>query len=100
MQLAGSVAPGIWSIAHSGGTSQAVSFSTYDASHDSIGGGCGTSYSNTPWWYVGCWSGSISGGGEWSGGGYYNAAFWTGATNSPGNGSSGSGYGNGWMYVK
>ncbi len=100
VQMVGSTAPGLWTQGHSGANPVAVNFSTYDGDHDSISANCASGYTNTPWWYVGCWSGSISGGGELSGSGFYNAAFWTGTQNSPGNGSTGVGFGNGWMYVK
>lgn len=99
VQMAGSAAPGIWKQGHNAATPVAVQFSTYDADHDSNSGNCASFYTNTPWWYVSCWSGSIGGGGELSGLGFYNAAYWVGATNSVGD-SSGNGYGNGWMFVK
>ncbi len=99
VQMVGSVAPGLWAQGHSGSASVAVNFSTYDGDHDSNSGNCAAYYTNTPGWYVSCWSGSISGGGELSGLGFANAAFWSGASNSIGD-SNGNGYGNGWMYVK
>ena len=59
--------PGLYSyhIANNG------SFTTYES------GGCPTSYGNTPFWYVGCWSGNFWGGG--SSGSYADGPFWDGS---------------------
>ena len=40
-----------------------LKFTTYDKVN-SINENCGSYYSQTPFWYFGCWSGSINGGGE------------------------------------
>jgi hypothetical protein len=75
-------------------------FTTYDAEHGT-NGTCGTNYNNEPWWYVACWSGSIMGGGEGSGG-YPIGAYWTGSAGEWGvpDSSGANGAGNGWMFVR
>lgn len=62
-------------------THSGMKFSTYDVDNDAIAAGfvCGTGYTNTPFWYRDCWSGSIWGGGQ-SNGTYQNAAYWYSAT--------------------
>jgi len=75
-------------------------FSAYDRDNDaSASEACGTYYSSTPFWYIGCWSGSPWGGGEFQGAGHYNGAYWTGA-GVPWGAPGGVGAGNGWIYVK
>jgi type II secretory pathway pseudopilin PulG len=64
----GTATPGIYSY-HNG-----AQFVAYDRA----GGNCAGGYSQTPWWYRSCWSGSYWGGGDV--GGYRNAPFWTGST--------------------
>ncbi len=61
--------------------------------------GCSKQYSNTPWFYVGCWDGSINGGGQNSGGNYYNGAYWAGSAQQWG-ADNGQGAGNGWIWVR
>ena len=79
-----------------------ASFSTYDG--DSSGNNCVGKYSNTPFWYKSCWSGSINGGGEYTpsptGFSYKNGAYWTGSDSIWGDAASGKGGGLGWIYVK
>ena len=66
-------APGIYAY-HNG-----AALSTYDVDNDQHSSVvCGTSYSNTAWWYVACWNGSLWGGGD--AGGYKNAAYWVGTS--------------------
>ncbi|MFZ4578026.1 MAG: fibrinogen-like YCDxxxxGGGW domain-containing protein [Myxococcota bacterium] len=89
-QLIGSAVPGLVSY-HNGRP-----FSTYN--NDSSGS-CASTYSATPWWYGGCWDGSINGGGENTGGGYFNGAYWMGSTPAWGN-DNGQGAGNGWIFVR
>jgi hypothetical protein len=78
-------------------------FSTYDRDNDSYApGNCSQSYGSTPFWYVGCWSGNIWGGGEYSLVGYVNGAYWSGsgaAFSAPAS-TTATGGGNGWLYVK
>jgi len=100
VQLAGTAVAGMWSDGHTAGVPVPLGFSTYDADHDGDPGNCSNLYTRTPWWYKACWSGSINGGGELSGNGYPNAAYWSDSAISPGNATTGQGYGNGWMFVK
>jgi len=74
-------------------------FSTFDSDHDTSSGNCAIGYSNTPWWYRECWSGSINGGGENSGQGYYNGAYWYSSAKQWGD-VNGMGAGNGWIWVR
>lgn len=91
----GTQPPGLFSY-HSGGQ-----FSASDQDNDTHGTAfCGQTYSGTPFWYIACWSGSINGGGELSGGTYYNGAYWTGSAVAWGDAATGSGAGNGWMYIR
>lgn len=100
VQMTGSVTPGIWSEGHPSGVSTPLNFSAYDADHDSNAANCADTYSRSPWWYKSCWSGSLNGGGEFSAQNYGNGAYWTGFAQSNGDGPSGNGVGNGWIYVK
>jgi hypothetical protein len=94
-QTIGSQQPGLY-LSHNN-----QKFSTYDAKHDTwTSGTCSTSFSNTPWWYSACWSGSINGGGEFSGTAYFNGAYWFGSDVQWGDPATGKGAGNGWIYVK
>ncbi|MEY4616589.1 MAG: hypothetical protein RJB66_1549 [Pseudomonadota bacterium] len=86
-QTVGGTTPGIYSYHNN---------NTFKVSAD---GGCPTSYSNTPFWYVSCWSGSMNGGGENSGGSYYNGAYWTSSSQAWGT-AGGNGAGNGWMWIR
>lgn len=92
-QPVGSAVPGLVSY------SQNAAFTTYDVDNDTDAtGNCATNFSNSPWWYSACFSGSIVGGGELSES-YFNGACWVGscpAWGSPG----GTGAGNGWIFVK
>ncbi len=94
VQSIGNVVPGVLS------ESNGRPFSTYDRDLDvEPTNSCAQLYGNSPWWYTNCWSGSISGGGESTGSGHYNGAYWRGsalAWGAPG----GLGAGNGWMYVR
>ncbi len=93
-QLVGSVVPGLVS-SHNGRP-----FSTYDKDNDSDpSNNCAAWYTNTPFWYFNCWSGSINGGGEGSTSGHQNGAHWSGSTTGWGT-DNGLGAGNGWMFVK
>ena len=74
-------------------------FSTVDLDNDVSVVDCGASYSSTPFWYHGCWSGSLNGGGELSQNGYYNGAYYSGATIAWG-AADGTGAGNAWVYVR
>jgi hypothetical protein len=94
VQLIGSVAPGLV------GQHNGAPFSTYDRDNDTSGtNNCAAIYSDSPWWYTNCWSGSINGGGEESATGFFNGAYWAGAANFWGN-DSGGGAGNGWIFVR
>ncbi|MBM4380505.1 MAG: hypothetical protein FJ086_14615, partial [Deltaproteobacteria bacterium] len=93
-QQVGSVTSGLQTSA------SGIGFSTVDMDNDSHWGfNCAAAYSGTPWWYYACWNGSINGGGENSGAGYYNGAYWAGADVAWG-AANGTGAGNGWMYVR
>jgi fibrinogen beta/gamma subunit family protein len=92
-QLTGSVAPGLV-VGHNG-----KPFSAYDRDNDTDTQNCATLYSNSPWWYTGCWNGSISGGGELTGSSYFNGAYWAGSAVAWGS-NTGEGAGNGWLFVK
>ena len=74
-------------------------FTTIDADHDIYPGNCPSLYSNTPWWYGHCWDGSINGGGEKSGSGYPNGAYWKSSIKAWGV-ANGHGAGNGWIFVQ
>jgi hypothetical protein len=66
-------------------------FSTYNTDNDGYAGNCSANYNNTPFWYGACWDGSISG--------YGNGAHWYGSSNIVGT-TSGSGAGNGWIWIR
>jgi hypothetical protein len=74
-------------------------WSTVDRDNDTQGPSCAPSYSGTPWWYGACWSGSLWGGGENGGQGYFNGAYWTDSARKWGE-ADGSGAGNGWIYIR
>ena len=67
--ISGATAPGLYS-SHNGRP-----FTTHDADHDSYGTNCSAMYNNHPWWYGACWDGNF-----FAGGGYQEAAYWTGST--------------------
>lgn len=90
----GSQFPGLFEY-HSG-----MKWTTYDMDNDAHSANCGTNYSNTPFWYKACWSGSMNGGGEASGATYYNGAYWTGSTAQWGDPATGAGAGNGWIFIR
>ena len=92
-QQVGNVLPGLVT-SHNGRP-----FSTYDRDLDQDAVNCGAVYTATPFWYTGCWSGSINGGGELSTSGHYNGAYWTGSPSAWGS-AGGVGAGNGWIYVR
>lgn len=75
-------------------------WTTFDSDNDALAGNCGVNYSNTPFWYNSCWSGSINGGGELSSGGYYNGAYWDGSAHIWGDAVAGTGAGNGWFFIR
>lgn len=91
--LAGSVIPGFFTY-HNG-----MRWSTVDNDRDNYNDNCAAMYTGSPWWYGSCWSGSISGGGEDSGGNYLNGAHWAGSAVGWGR-VDGTGAGNGWIYVR
>ena len=72
---------------------------TANSDHDAYGGNCANIYSGTPWWYGACWSGSINGGGEFSGQGYMNGAYWTSSQKYWAT-TKGYGGGNGFIYLQ
>ena len=77
-----------------------MKFSTYDKDNDNHSSHCALNYSNSPWWFKSCWSGSIVGGGENWGQNHYNGAYWLSSDNIWGNKTTAKGAGNGWYYVK
>ena len=94
VHIVGTAQPGIF-YHHNG-----KQFSTYDADHDLSSANCSAIYTNTPFWYAGCWDGSIEGGGSSSTGTFYaNGAFWNSSINTS-SGSNGTGGGNGWLFIK
>jgi hypothetical protein len=72
IHLAGSASPGLFT------THNGQPLSTYDADNDGSTGNCSSSNSNSPWWFVDCWSGSFWGGGDSGGGPYENRPYWSG----------------------
>ena len=91
--LVGTVAPGLLTYHNN------RQFSAYGADHDDYRYPCSNYYSYTPWWYSACWSGNISGGGEYGGNGYGNGAFWRSSTTN-GSFSDGDSYGDGWLWIR
>mgnify|MGYP001054570441 CR=1 FL=1 len=78
-------------------------FTAIDADNDNNGtDNCATLYSNTPYWYDSCWSGSINGGGENSDNStlHYNGAYYTSSSKAWGTASDGQGAGNGWIFIR
>jgi hypothetical protein len=73
-------------------------WTTVDVDNDAYQTNCAALYSGTPWWYGGCWDGSINGSGE-SQTSYLNGAYWQGSANQWGT-QSGAGAGNGWIYIR
>nr|WP_295903610.1 fibrinogen-like YCDxxxxGGGW domain-containing protein [uncultured Bdellovibrio sp.] len=95
--LTGSVAPGLTAY-HTGKALTAV-----DTDVTLGGSSCSAGYSNTPFWYYTCWSGSMTGGGETMGGGYYNGAYWVNSVKAyatDADAATGQAAGNGWYYVR
>jgi hypothetical protein len=74
-------------------------WSTVDRDNDEYTDNCSAAYSGSPWWYTACWGGSISGGGERGGAGYFNGAYWRGSDKKWGD-ADGTGAGNGWIYIR
>lgn len=74
-------------------------WTTVDRDNDAHGENCANRYSGSPWWYGGCWSGPISGGGETGSDGHPNGAYWAGSERAWGN-ANGTGAGNGWIYIR
>jgi hypothetical protein len=86
--------PGLFS--HHGG----APYSAVDKDNDqNPGQNCSASFSSTPWWYKKCWDGNVHGGGESTGEGYYNGAYWKGSAKAWG-AADGTGAGNGWIWVR
>jgi len=93
-QLVGTAVPGLFS-SHNN-----APFSAYNRDLDANGStNCSASFGNTPFWYTGCWDGSINGGSEFSSGGYFNGAYWVGSASAWGT-DAGTGAGNGWIFVR
>ena len=84
---------GLWNY-HNG---RPLTTTNYD--NDQYGDNCANLYSGTPWWYGACWSGSINGGGEYSGQGYQNGAYWTSSHRYWAT-SNGYGAGNGFLFLQ
>lgn len=95
-QLEGTIVPGLYSY-HFNNHSP---FSTFDVENDSHSSNCSSLFANNPFWYQQCWNGSISGGGETSGNGIYNGAYYVGAQTQWGVPATGEGAGNGWLFVR
>lgn len=93
VQTVGTTSPGIWD-SHAG-----KPFSSIDNDNDTNANSCASYYSGTPWWYTACWDGNINGGGELNGSGYYNGAYWDSSSKAWGI-ASGSGAGNGWLFLR
>ncbi|WP_374078130.1 fibrinogen-like YCDxxxxGGGW domain-containing protein [Bdellovibrio bacteriovorus] len=95
--LTGSVSPGL-TVYHNG-----KALTTSDTDITIAGQTCSVGYSNTPFWYQTCWSGSMNGGGENMGGGYYNGSYWTGSAKAyatDADATTGVAAGNGWYFVR
>lgn len=81
-------------------------FSAMDEDNDLSEHNCSTYRgSGTPFWYGGCWDGSIWGVGEYEPGGHKNGSHWVGydtrwADDAPGGQPDGTGAGNGWLFVR
>lgn len=86
--------PGLF-VYHSG-----KKFSSFDVDNDTYPENCAAHYSGNPWWYGDCWDGSVMGGGERQGAGYYNGAYWKGSDKQWGDRATGKGAGNGWIFVR
>ncbi len=95
--LIGSVTAGIRSL---GSFSSGVPWTTVDADNDANASNCASNYSNSPWWYTSCWSGSMNGGGEADGLGYFNGAYWTGSAKQWADPVTAAGAGNGWIFIR
>ncbi|MCM2348964.1 MAG: hypothetical protein NDI69_03015 [Bacteriovoracaceae bacterium] len=93
--LTGLVTPGIYSYHFQ----DQLPLSTNDVKNDLFGGNCSVQFDGTPFWYGGCWNGSIIGGAETSASGYYNGAYYSSSAKVWG-ASDGSGAGNGWLFVR
>lgn len=89
----GSVSPGV--VSHSDRM-----FSTIDADNDVHASNCADLYSDSPFWYGACWSGSFSGGGETAQDGYLNGAYWNSSAKIAGDPVTGEGGGNGWIFIR
>ena len=76
-----------------------MKFTTYDKDNDLKSYNCAGSFSDTPFWYKECWSGSINGGGENEGEDYFNGAYWIGSNRYWGT-DEGRGAGNGWIFIR
>ncbi len=74
-------------------------FSAYDQDNDAYPTNCAERYAQAPFWYDQWWWGSIFGGGEDEGEGYFNGAYWVDDIYAWGT-DDGAGAGNGWMFVK
>ncbi|WP_374029732.1 fibrinogen-like YCDxxxxGGGW domain-containing protein [Bdellovibrio bacteriovorus] len=95
--ITGTVAPGVYAYHNN------RAMTSVDTNVTIAGTICGTSYSNSPFWYLSCWTGSFFGGGETSAGGYVNGAYWTGTTKAfatDADASAGAAGGNGWYFVR
>lgn len=82
------------------GINNGKQFTTVDVDNDNNTNNCASNYSGSPFWYESCWSGSFSGGGELDGGGYFNGAYWTGSSKVWADPATGTGAGNGWVFVR
>jgi len=94
LQLTGAVVPGIFTYHFNTN----MPLTTIDQDNDMYSANCAANYSNAPFWYNMCWSGSLNGGGETSSG-YYNGAYYTGSAVAWGD-AAGIGAGNGWLFVR
>ena len=93
-QLTGSITPGLFTHLNN------YPLSTIDVENDTHATvRCNGQYSETPFWYYSCWTGSINGGGELSANGYPNGAYWNGSNQVWGT-TDGVGAGNGWLYIR
>lgn len=77
-----------------------MQWTTFDSDNDTFGTNCSVRYTNTPFWYGGCWSGCMNGGGENNGDTHYNGAYWINAALAWGNSVTGEGAGNGWYFIR
>ena len=82
------------------GAQNGMRWTTYDNDNDNYGTNCSALYSNSPFWYSLCWSGSINGGGEGDTINHLDGAHWDSSVKQWGDPTTGYGAGNGWFFIR